>query len=660
MRARRTFISLVAAFTVAGASALNVVWDNRTPETHRQWGDSCYLREQMEVVGKKICQALYGKHGRSNLHENTTIILYLAPVKGGNPAFASGRRITWKVGTNPHGNPGLGLLCHEMTHILDMGSDGVFTEAMADWTRNYMVNYRGCSNPTYVLDLRYKALRGGRHYGKYVAGAHFIDFMTQNYGEGTIYKILQGYRQHGKNHWEKTFGKNFDGLIAEWRQMETIYDPVFQWTYNGTAVGSVRHDRGICSLGSLNADDASDKSGAWLDGPTVGHVNKLANGNMALALHGWLPNGGNTAIASLGSATEKSGKAVLLATTPRRDVLAAHVVASVPGKGCVLVSTTAINVPNLALKPHSVVLTTRGGDEAAVVVDGQTPVKVDMNSKCQGCIFTPVFAVGGMSGGIGVKGISESRGKGGVRLDDVRVFNRTFRGRETKLYATTFNAAYRGGVAATASWCGPQGSPAVDDIGNWNCINSLGERVFVLPTQETEVIVCGKALPSIPVGAKFVCKSFTIGGLAIADESNIDLRGVKVVDIEDNSRIITRKGQLIAVNVLRARRIRLDGKLAAVTGMKVSGNLEMRSGSRMRLPVNPELAFAKSISVKGEGSVVLRPGAATKQGRFQKIMLTGEAPRDLTRFRLSADDDEKAATFKGSPSGTYLAVTPHK
>ena len=660
MGGRRTFISLAAALLAAGASALNVVWDNRTPETHRQWGDSCYLREQMEVVGKKICQALYGKGERSNLHENFTIILYLAPVKGGNPAFASGRRITWKVGPNPHGNPGLGLLCHEMTHILDMGSDGVFTEAMADWTRNYMVNYRGCSNPTYVLDLRYKALRGGRHYGKYVAGAHFIDFMTQNYGDGTIYKILQGYKQHGKNHWEKTFGKNFDGLIAEWRQMETIYDPVFQWTYNGIAAGSVRHDRGICSLGALKADNSSDKSGAWLDGATVGHVNKISNGNMTLALHGWFPNRGHVAIASLGSAAEKSGKAVLLATTPRKDVLAAYVVASIPGKGRVIVSTAAIHVPNLALKPHSVILTTRGGDEAAVVVDGQTSVKVDMNSKCQGCVFTPVFAVGGMSGGIGVKGISESRGKGGVKLDDVRVFNRTFRARETKLYATTFNAAYRGGVAATASWCGPQGSPAVDDIGNWNCVNSLGERVFVLPTQETEVTVCGKALPSIPVGAKFACKSFTIGGLAIADESNIDLRGVKVVDVEDNSRIITRNGHLIAVNVLRAGRIRLDGKLAAVTGMKVSGNLEMRSGSRLRLPINPELAFVKSLSVNGEGPVVLRPGAATRQGRFQKIMLTGEAPRDLTRFRLSADDDEKAATFKGSPSGTYLSVTPHR
>ena len=422
----------------------------------------------------------------------------------------------------------------------------------------------------------------------------------------------------------------------------------------------MRHDKGFCSLGALSADDAPDKSGAWLDGPTAGHVNKISDGNMALALHGWFQNSGHVAIASLGSATEKSGKAVLLATTPRKDILAAHVIASLPGRGCEIVSTAAIHVPDLALKPHSIVLTTRGGDEATVVVDGQTSVKVDMKSKCQGCVFTPVFAVGGMAGGIGVKGISEPRGKGGVRLDDVRVFNRTFRARETKLYATTFNAAYRGGVAATASWCGPQGSSAVDDIGNWNCVNSLGERVFVLPTQETDVTVCGKALPSIPLGAKFACKSFTIGGLAIADEANIDLRGVKVVDVEDNSRIITRKGHLIAMNVLRAGRIRLDGKLAAVTAMKVAGNLEMRSGSRLRLPVNPELAFAKSLSVKGEGTVVLKPGATTRQGYFQKIMLTGEAPRDLTRFRLSADDDEKAATFKGSPSGTYLAVTPHR
>lgn len=94
--------------------------------------------------------------------------------------------------------------------------------------------------------------------------------------------------------------------------------------------------------------------------------------------------------------------------------------------------------------------------------------------------------------------------------------------------------------------------------------------------------------------------------------------------------------------------------------MKVSGNLEMREGSRLRLPANPELAFVQSISVKGEGSVVLKPGAATRQGRFQKIMRTGEAPRDLARFRLAAGDDEKAATFKGAPSGSYLGVTPHK
>ena len=658
----RGFTVLALSLAAASASALNVVWDNRTPETHRKWADGNFLREQMEVLGTRICKALYEGHGREKLHENFTIALYLAPVKGGNPAFAAGRRITWKVGEHPggDGSGGMGLLCHEMTHVLDMGTDGVFTEAMADWTRNYRVNYHRCSNPPYVLDLRYKALRGGRHYGKYVAGAHFIDFMTQNYGEGTIYRILQGYKQHGKNHWEKTFGKNFDGLIAEWRQMQTIYDPVFQWTYNGTAAGVVRRDKGICSLTSLRADDASDKSGAWLDGPTEGRVNRLSNGNLTLALHGWFPNDGHVALASLGSAAEKSGKAVLLATTPKKDVLTAYVLASVPGKGCGIVSTAAIPVPNLALKPHSVILTTRGGDEASVVVDGKSAARLDMKSKCPDCTFTPVFAVGGMTGGIGVKGISEPRGKGGVRLDDVRVFNRTFRDRETKQYATTFNADYCGGVAATASWCGPQGSSNIDDVGNWFCVNSLGERVFVLPTKETAVTVCGKALPSIPPGAKFACKSFTIGGLAIVDTANIDLRGVKVVDVEDNSRIITRNGHLIAVDVLRAGRVRLDGRFATMSGMKVSGNLEMREGSRLRLPANPEMAFVQSISVKGAGPVVLKPGAATRQGRYQKIMRTGETPKDLTRFRLNADSDEKAATFKCTPSGTYLCVTPHK
>lgn len=659
MRVRRSFISLAAALMAAGASALNVVWDNRTPESHRQWGDGCYLREQMEVVGKKICQALYGKHGRSNLHENTTIILYLAPVKGGNPAFAAGRRITWKVGTNPQGNPGLGLLCHEMTHILDMGSDGVFTEAMADWTRNYKVNYRGCSNPPYALGLRYKALRGGRHYGKYVAGAHFIDFMTQNYGEGTIYKILQGYKHHGKNHWEKTFGKNFDGLVAEWRQMETIYDPVFQWTYNGTAAGVVRHDKGYCVLGSLQVQDSSDKSGAWLDGSTEGFVNKLSNGNMTITLHGRFPNSGHVAIASLGSAAEKDGKAVLIATTPKIDFLAAYVIASLPGKESEIVSSASIYVPGLVAKPHSIVLTTLGGDAATVVVDGRAPVNIDMKKKCQGCTFSPVFAVGGMKGGIGVKGISEPRGKGGVRLDDMRVFNRTFRERETKQYASTFNKEYRGAVAVTASWCGPQGSSAIDDIGNWSCVNSLGERIFALPTKDTEVTVCGKALPSIPPGAKFACKSFKIDGLAIADSANVDLRGVKEVEVDDNSRIITREGHIIVADSVRANRLRLDGKLAVMSEINVSGKLEMREGSRMLFPSNPDRAFVKALSINGQGTVVLKPGRTPGRGLFQKIMRMEQIPQDMTRFRLNASHEAKDATFRAAPGGKHLGVTSH-
>lgn len=662
VRIMRHVFLLLAVFLVTNTSALNVVWDDRTPEECRQWAEKCYIREQMEALAPKICRALYGDNERSRLHEDLTITLYLAPVKGGNPAFASGKRITWKVGEHPEGDGsgGMGLLCHEMTHVLDMGSDSVFTEAMADWVRNYRVNYNRCSNPPYVLNLRYKALRGGRNYGKYVAGANFIDFMTQNYGEGTIFKILKGYKEYGKNPWKKLFDKDFDGLISEWRQMQTIYDPVFQWTYNGTAVGVVRNDKKVCSLDSLTTKDSTDKSGAWLDGVTEGRVKEIVDGNMTLALHGRFPKDSNVAIASLGAAKESSGKAVLLATTSKKDVLAAHIITSVPGRECGIITTVTIPVPDLLPKSHSVILTTHEGNMAAILVDGKPAAKIDMQTKCAGCVFTPAFAVGGMAGGIGVYGITEPRGDGGVRLDDVRVFTRTFRERETKSYAQTFHENYRGGVAVAASWCGEHGSDDIGNVGNWFCVNSLGERVITLPTKETEVTVSGKALPAIPSGVKFICKSFTIEGWVLAEETSIDLRGVAVVNLEDNARIITRGGHGIAVSTLHANRVRLDGSFAVMEEMKIMGNLEMKEGSFLRLPADPEKAFAKSISIKGDGTVVLKPGAKLKRDRYQKLLCLEEIPQDLTHFRLSAAHDDKATTFHRGVGGKFLGVTPHR
>ena len=35
-------------------------------------------------------------------------------------------------------------------------------------------------------------------------------------------------------------------------------------------------------------------------------------------------------------------------------------------------------------------------------------------------------------------------------------------------------------------------------------------------------------------------------------------------------------------------------------------------------------------------------------------------PADLTRFRLNAGSDEKAATFSAAPGGKYLGVTPYR
>ena len=628
------------------------------PQNLREWGDRNYLREQMDAVAQKICKALYGETARSSFHENMKIELFLNPVKGGNPAFAVGRRIVWKVGNNPGDNPGMGLLCHEMTHVLDMGSDRVFTEAMADWTRNYKVWYRGCTDPSAVLHKRYKALRGGRNYGKYMAGANFVDFMTQNYGEGTILKILHGYRQHGRDHWEKTFGKNFDALIEEWRQMETIYDPVFQWSYNGTAAGIVRRDGKFCNLNALGVTDAADKSGGWLNGLTFGNVNNSASGSLSIALHGRFPVAGQYVIASLGAAREGNGKAVMLALGSRRNTLQLSVVASVPGRSCGIVSSTQIPVPDLGEKAHSIVLSVAGGDEAVLVVDGGAAVSLPMKNLCQGCSFVPEFAIGGMSGGIGVAGFSEPRGEKGFILDDVRVFNRSFRPRETKQYADTFNHKYNALAVRTAVWRGPSGSADIANTENWFCINAIGERVVALPGKDTDVMVSGKTLPNIPSKTPFVVKSFTIDGWAVVEDNKVDLRGVKVVTLSDNARIITKGAGAVAVNALKGRRMRLDGKLAVLGGMELSGGLELKGGSVLRLMAGADRNKVKSLVVK-DGDAVIAPGVATVPGRTSKIMLIDEAPSDFSHLRLKPDHGPKDADFK-IVQNKYLGVVPRK
>lgn len=648
----------IAALFATSASALNVVYDKSTPQGHRDWAERSHLREHMEVAAKRICEALYGDEPRSRMHENFTIVLYLAPTKGGNPAFASGRKITWKVGEHPGGGEFSGcpgILVHEMTHILDMGSDRVFTEAMADWVRYYRV----CNNPAGVLGLRYRTLRGGRYYGKYAAGANFIDFMTQNYGEGTIYKILKGYGKHHGKVWEELYGKTLDGLVQEWRQMETIYDPVFQWTYNGTAAGVVRHDGKHCGLGALNTEDSADKSGAWVSKQTDGRVPSIKDGCMTIALHGRFPKTGKVAIASLGTPKDGNGKALLLATSSKADTLAAHVIATVPGKGCQIISTTPIKVQDAASAGHSVILTVKGGDAAAVVVDGKPAAKIDMKSKCDGCSFVPVFAVGGMVNGFGVSGFSEPHGKGGLLIDDVRVFNRTYRDRETKQYAETFGPDYQGGVAVSAKWIGGGELTSVDDIGNWLCFNSLGERTFTLPSKDTDVTVSGKKIPSIRQGSKFKCKSFTITGLALVSD-NVDLRGVRIVDVEDNARIIVAKGKTIAVNALRGKRMRLSGSLAVAGGMKLAGGLELSAGSVLRLPSDPNMAQVKSIQVKGDGPVTLMPGSKPAYGSYQKLLRIEEMPEDMARFRLNPSDGPDDAVFKPATGNKFLGVTSKK
>ena len=275
-------------------------------------------------------------------------------------------------------------------------------------------------------------------------------------------------------------------------------------------------------------------------------MNNIADGSIAIALHGWLPKDGSVAVASLGAAREKSGKALL------------------------------------------------------------------------------------------------------------------FRERETKNYAATFNEAFRPAVAVAARWCGSRGGTEICDTSKWFCVNAIGERIVALPTKDTDVVVMGRDIPSIPPNSKFCSKSFTIDELAIVDTADIDLRGVKVVDLADNTRIITRGGHKIAVNALRGGRLRLDGELAVIVSMKLDGNLEMNGGGFLRLLENPEKACAKSLSVKGEGTVTLMPGVPPKYGHSQKLLRLDEMPKDMTRLRLDPFNGPDHATFKATAGNKFLGATSRK
>ena len=657
------------------ANALNVSFDSRSPQEFCEWVDKSYVRDQMEVIAGKICKALYGGTPKERFHENFNLTLFLDPAKGGAPGLASGNRVIWRVNGYRKGaaTSGLGLLGHEMTHVFDFNSrpmsvakfrthhDSKFIEATAVWVIDYVVKYgfQKCSSPETIVDRRYEALRHHREWGGYRAGAGFFDFVEQAYGTGTVNKLIWDMTAKGKNPWERVLGKNLNQLVEEWKKMETIYDPVFQWTYNGTANGARRNDKKFCVLKAISAADSEDKLGAWLTGVTGAEVKGADDGNITLALHGRFPKSGKVMIASLGQ-LGSGRKALLLTTTQKSNMFAAHVVASIPGRGTQIISTTQIPVTNLREGAHSVILTVKGGDVGAVVVDGKVKAKIDLKNKCGECVFRPVFAVGGILGGGMGGGFSEPNGEGGILLDDVRVFTRTFRSKETQQYVSIFGSDYRGGVAVEATWCGPQGGSDIGNPQNWKCYNAAGERVVAVPTKDTAVTLWFKALPSIPPNSKFACKSFLIDGLVIIEDANVDLRGVRIVDLADNTRIVSKNGRSIAVNALRAKNVRLDGAIAITGGMKISGNLEIKEGSSLKVPPNPEKTLVKSISVKGNGPVAIRSFEPSKRGVLQKLLRIETMPEDFSHFRLNIADGDRDATFKRAGEGKFLGVTLHK
>ena len=81
----------------------------------------------------------------------------------------------------------------------------------------------------------------------------------------------------------------------------------------------------------------------------------------------------------------------------------------------------------------------------------------------------------------------------------------------------------------------------------------------------------------------------------------------------------------------------------------------MASGSVLRLPEDPKMARAKSISVKGDGPVAIKPGKIS--GGFQNVMLLEEMPQDFSRFRLNLSEGSYGGDFKPATSGKFLGVS---
>ena len=132
------------------------------------------------------------------------------------------------------------------------------------------------------------------------------------------------------------------------------------------------------------------------------------------------------------------------------------------------------------------------------------------------------------------------------------------------------------------------------------------------------------------------------------------------MDLADNTRIITTNGHFLAASKIRANRIRLNGIFAVTTAMKVSGKLELKGGSALRLPEDQAAALVGELAFSGDGSVSIRPGVMPQKGKPCKVMRVGKFPEDLSRLSLHGMDDPSAAEFKPSTDKKSLVVYRRK
>ena len=98
----------------------------------------------------------------------------------------------------------------------------------------------------------------------------------------------------------------------------------------------------------------------------------------------------------------------------------------------------------------------------------------------------------------------------------------------------------------------------------------------------------------------------------------------------------------------------------STTAMKLTGKLDVKGGSVLRLPEDSSAASIGELAFSGEGGVLIKPGVMPPKARTCKLLRVEKLPEDLSRLSLHGMDEAGAAEFRQSTDKKFLTVYRRK